>query len=431
MFSLYLQSVWSVTLELAPWLLFGLLLAGLLHVLVPPDLVRRHLGKPGWLSTFKAVALGVPLPLCSCGVIPAAIGLKKDGASDGAATGFLISTPQTGLDSISVAAAFLGWPFALYKVASALVTGMLGGVLVDLTAPKNVAAPALPATPATLDCAPPVGLAAKGGAIVRYAIDDLLYMIWKWLLVGVLISAAITVLIPPNALQHTVFASPLVAMLATLAIALPLYVCATSSVPIAAALVQAGLPPGAALVFLMAGPASNVATIGAVYRTFGARVLAIYLAVVGGGSMVLGYAFGFILDVAKISTTLTPRHHHGMDAAWNVSTLVAWAAALVLAGLLLRFAARDAAAWWRQRQAPDALPAGAAPAANAEQVLTLGVGGMTCNGCANHARQALSAVPGVRSVAVDLAGARAEIHGTALDLPALHAAIRAAGFQVL
>ena len=129
----FFREAWGVAGVLAPWLFFGLGIAGLLHVLLPADFVRKHLGRPGWGGIVKAAALGVPLPLCSCGVIPAAVGLKKDGASDGAAVSFLISTPQTGVDSVMVCAAFLGWPFAVFKIVSALVTGVVGGLLVDVT----------------------------------------------------------------------------------------------------------------------------------------------------------------------------------------------------------------------------------------------------------------------------------------------------------
>ncbi len=116
----YLENAWDVTLELAPWLLLGVVIAGILHVFMPQDFVRTHLGHSRFSHVVKACLFGVPMPLCSCGVIPAAAGLKKEGASNGATVGFLISTPQTGVDSFAVSAALLGWPFALVKVVAAL-----------------------------------------------------------------------------------------------------------------------------------------------------------------------------------------------------------------------------------------------------------------------------------------------------------------------
>ena len=136
----FVEAIWDVMTELSPWLLLGATVAGLLHVILPPDFVRRSLR--GRAGTLKAVLLGVPLPLCSCGVIPAGLGLKKDGASNGAAVGFLISTPQTGVDSIFVSASFLGWPFAVFKVASAFVLGLIGGAATDAVDPGEGAADA-------------------------------------------------------------------------------------------------------------------------------------------------------------------------------------------------------------------------------------------------------------------------------------------------
>ena len=139
-----LNAIWSILLDLAPWLLLGAGVASALHIWLPPGLLQRHLS--GYAGVAKAVALGVPMPLCSCGVIPAGLGLKKDGASDGAALGFLISTPQTGVDSILVSASFLGWPFALFKVGAATVTGLVGGWLVESTGagPSTAMAPRRP-----------------------------------------------------------------------------------------------------------------------------------------------------------------------------------------------------------------------------------------------------------------------------------------------
>ena len=186
----FLTSLWDIMLALAPWLILGAALSGLIHVLLPSDFVRRHLTGRG--SVVKAVMLGVPLPLCSCGVIPAGLGLKKDGASDGAAVGFLISTPQTGVDSVLVAAAFLGWPFAIFKLVAAAATGLLGGVLTEHLGGQRH----------ELDgAADPSDSHARAGIAAGVAhADDLIQSIWGWLAVGVVVSAAITTFLPANAL---------------------------------------------------------------------------------------------------------------------------------------------------------------------------------------------------------------------------------------
>ncbi len=273
-----LDAVWQVWLQLSPWLLLGAAAAGALHVLLPRDFAWRQFR--GYGGVAKAVALGVPLPLCSCGVIPAALGLKKDGASDGAAVGFLISTPQTGVDSLLVSASFLGWPFTVFKCLSALVMGLTGGAVTESLHTEAKGIEGFEDAPAPQST---VGFFEHMVDVIR--------PIWKWIVFGVVASAAITVWIPPGAIAGWSNIHPAVSGLAALAIALPLYVCATASVPIAAALIAQGMPTGAALVFLMAGPATNIATIGAVKRAFGGRVLAVYLATVVLGSVGLAYVY--------------------------------------------------------------------------------------------------------------------------------------------
>jgi len=394
-----LIATWDILLELAPWLLLGMAVAGLLHAVVPGDLIQRHLrGRAGVL---KAVALGVPLPLCSCGVIPAGLGLKKDGASDGASVGFLIATPQTGVDSIFVSASFLGWPFALFKVVSALVTGLVGGWLTDAATRRSEPAEGAPA------CA----TEATGG--VRGAVEhalDILSGIWRWLVFGVLVSAALNVYLPDGSLASLATIGALGTAMAVLAVSVPLYVCATASVPIAAALVAGGMPTGAALIFLMAGPATNVATLGAVYRGLGGRALAIYLSTIIAGSIGFGLAFDFLLETG---TTAAMAHHE--HATWW-----AMASAVVLLALLGGFALRDTRrglrGWLAGRHTGGSR-------------LEVGVAGMNCNNCVNKLTGALEQQDGVESVRVDLNPGRAVVHGD-IDLQRVQKAIREAGFQV-
>ncbi len=328
----FFHEAWAVAGALAPWLFLGLGIAGLLHVLLPPDFIRRHLGRPGWGGVVKAAAFGVPLPLCSCGVVPAAMGLKRDGASDGASVAFLISTPQTGVDSVTVSAAFLGWPFAMFKVVAALVTGVFGGLLTDAV---HKGLPGAQPAPADSRAASGGGVKDRLREFWHFTAGELLGGIWRWLLAGVLVSALVGVLFPKDALANAAWAHGFTGMLVMLLIALPMYVCATASVPIAAALVHAGLPPGAALVFLMAGPASNAATIGAVWRTFGPRVTAVYLGVIAVASLGLGQAFNFlVVKIPAAPAAAGPCCENGGMAAGHV-----WAA--LLAAAFLAYAVRD------------------------------------------------------------------------------------------
>lgn len=399
---MFFWAAWDVLVQLAPWMLLGTVIAGLVHVLLPPGFIHRRLQGPG--GVLKAVGIGVPLPLCSCGVIPAGIGLKKDGASDGACIGFLISTPQTGVDSILVSGSFLGWPFALFKVVVAAVTGIAGGWLVDALAGHGNG------ETETLAAGGPANRRRGVRELVAHGLD-IIRSVWLWLAFGILASAAINVFVPPEFLSGLGSLGILPSALAALAISIPLYVCATASVPIAAALVAGGLPTGAALVFLIAGPATNVATMGAVYRRFGGRVLAVYL-----GTIIAGSVLGAVAFEALLSGTVpqaAAAHEHHMHPWW------ARASGLVLLGLSAWFAAADARNWWRRRAAGIAAP---------QPEFRVAVHGMRCANCVAHVERALQKLAGVESCAVRLEPGEAVIRGE-VDEARVRQTIRDAGYQ--
>lgn len=416
----FLQATWSVLAELAPWLLFGALLAALLHVLLPRNLIRRQLS--GYGGAVKAVVLGVPLPLCSCGVIPAGIGLKRTGASNGSAMGFLISTPQTGVDSILVSATFLGWPFALFKVAAAAVTGIAGGWWVE--AMKDDGAPVEDAAPEEPGGGEASGEGRIGGTVLAKLsamVDhggELLQSIWRWVAVGILVSAAIEVLLPQQAWLDLAALGTFGAAAAALVISLPLYVCATASVPIAAALVANGLPLGAALVFLMAGPATNVATVGAVYRGFGRKVTAAYLTIVIVGS--LGFAVLFETLIGGAAPRAGHAHEHAVP--W-------WAAisAILLVLMFGWFGLQEFRRWRRNARADRWSTEQAAAGEPGDRAVEIAVTGMTCGNCADAVESALLAAPGVQAARVDLTGGTATVWGAAAA-STLREAVQDAGF---
>lgn len=332
----YGGNVWAVLLELAPWLLLGCLVAGILHVWIPPGTIRRQLGRPGFGSIFKAALAGVPMPLCSCGVIPAGIGLYKEGANRGASVSFLVATPQTAVDTTFVSYSFLGWPFALFKLLSSFLTGLLAGGIAEKWGGHEVHPVEQPTTEhqAGEDVAPPryATWRARLIGVWDFGINSLLGMVWKWIVIGVVVSAALTTFIPPDFFGDSVYVSGFSGLVVALFISLPMYACSTASVPIAAGLVHAGLPPGAALVYLVAGPATNVATIGAIFRVFGGRVTGIYLGVIIVGSLVFGYFFDFLVDMTAMRIHDHAHHEHGNP--------LAAVAAIFLVILLVRFAWR-------------------------------------------------------------------------------------------
>lgn len=364
----YPGELWTVMVDLSPSLMLGLLIAGALHVFLPRGLVRRRLSGSRFRNVAEAVALGVPMTLCSCGVVPTALGLRRQGASKGATTGFLISTPQVGADSIAVSASFLGWPFALFKVLAATVTGMIGGLLVNATEPRQVLASS---------SEQPAEEAPRGNRLVelvRYAIFDLLASFDRWLVVGVLVSAAITVAIPQGYLDDVGWVQGIGGMLLVLALALPMYVCSTASVPIAASLIAAGMPAGSALVFLMAGPATNAATIGAVWQNLGTRILVIYLSVVAVFSVAFGLLFDFVIG-GPGSAVDAHAHRHGTDWLGSFS-------ALLLGGLVLFLVGRRIVGRFAMSEVPgDPLAESAPPP---QSCCCHGVAGEAPPGCGAH-----------------------------------------------
>jgi len=405
--SLFAHNIWMVLVELAPWLLLGAGVSGILHIALPAGFVQRQLS--GRSGVVKAVALGVPMPLCSCGVIPTGIGLQKDGASDGAAVGFITATPQTGVDSILVSASFLGWPFALAKVVAALVTGVASGWATDAFggAPGE-------AEVADDDASCAIDHDRSFRALLDHAID-LVRMIWGWLAVGVLISAALSTWLPADAFSGIAASSMIVAFGVVLLASVPLYVCATASVPIAAALVAAGMPTGAAMVFLMAGPATNVATLGAVYRAFGGRTLAIYLSTLVIGSV----AFGLGYEALFGALTLGAVHDHAHAAPWWGTV-----SAVLLVGMLAWFAGEDIKAWSQRRAMESDMTNEKTPAP-----IEVGVGGMTCGGCSGRLERLLQNEPGVSSASVSLEEAKARVIGE-VKLARVQEIVQNAGFEV-
>lgn len=397
-----LQALWQTTLAFAPFLILGAALSGLLHVVLPADWLRTHL--TGRLGVLKAVIFGIPLPLCSCGVIPAGVGLRRDGASRGASVGFLISTPQTGVDSILVSASMLGGAFAAFKVFAALVTGLVGGLLTDRLVGEDVQEAEAPLVE-------PMSNTTKTLAAAFEHALTVLQSIWRWLLFGIVASACLDYFVPPSVWSTVAGYGKLLTMLSALVISLPLYVCATASVPIAAALVAGGLPAGAALVFLMAGPATNVATLGAIHRALGGRTLAIYVATVVIGSLGLGYAFDSVIPSARHMS-----HQHSTDSILELG------AGIVLLALMAYFAWSEVRGAWQARQFSRT-------ATGEDGVLIeLGLQGMTCQGCVRKLQGVLSADDRVAEAVVSLEPQRVQVRGQ-LARSDVQDLIRSAGYQ--
>ncbi|HEA17089.1 MAG TPA: permease [Pseudoalteromonas prydzensis] len=423
-----LNNFWQLFLLSAPWLMLGLLIAGLLNVYLPANFLNKHLGKEGFWTTVKAALIGAPMPLCSCGVIPAAIGLRRAGASKSATTAFLVSTPETGVDSVSVSYVLLGPFMAIIRPIAAICSAIVAGVLVgrdtekpqaksttgseaktSCCAPKSAEPEAKtsccapkPAAPEakTSCCAPkPAGPEAKTSCCapkpaepeaktsccapksaapevktsccapkpaapeaktsccdtpsaasqsqwqkmqqaVSFSCNKLLSDTMVWLMIGLFFAALVQTYVPESFL--TQWGSGIFAMLVVILISIPMYICATASTPIAAGLLLSGVSPGAVLVFMLAGPATNIATLGVVANELGKRAVAAYLTGVIGVALI----FGFLTDylVTEFGFVVTPLlgEEHEVLPHW-----LSFICGVILIALMLRLVAK---AWQVKRK---------------------------------------------------------------------------------
>jgi len=307
------------------WLIFGFFIAGLLQAFVKKELLAKHLGRPGVGSVFKASLIGVPLPLCSCSVIPAAASLRESGASKGASAAFAVSTPEIDVPAFSLTWALLGPIMAAARVIAAGVSAILVGIMIDATdrpdsqPPKSAPNPTSAAAPAAPCCsghADPSDGALLGSRIktaLRYGFITLPQDLAMWLLIGLFISAAVSAFVPSSWLAGSA-GTGLPAMLAALALGLVIYICATGSTPMAAALVAKGLGPGAALVFLLAGPATNPATMAWILKDLGSRALVVYLTTIGVIAIASGLALEWVLNGTSLTGHLVAGHEHASTA---------------------------------------------------------------------------------------------------------------------
>ncbi len=333
-----LSEFWGVLSEMAPYLLFGFLVAGILSRFLSAATVERHLGGRGLRPVVKAAFLGVPLPLCSCSVLPVAASLRKHGASRGSTAAFLLSTPQTGLDSVFVTYSLLGFAFALFTPFATFATGLVGGLLVDRFGNGPNEGRLEEAKPCVDDCCVARNGAGKWARAFRHGFITLPRDIGKELLVGLVIAAAITAAVPDD-LFAGALGPGLPQMLLMMAVGIPVYVCATASIPIAAALILKGITPGAALVFLMTGPATNAAALAALRKLLGTRSMILYLVSLAGMALLCGLLLDAVFRVAGIPAV---QHPHEMIPPWLKTAAAVALLAVLFHALLPRRTNRSA-----------------------------------------------------------------------------------------
>jgi uncharacterized membrane protein YraQ (UPF0718 family) len=315
---------WDTVAEMSPYLLFGFFVAGLLSVLISQRLIEKHLGGRGVWPLLKASLFGIPLPLCSCGVIPVSMSLHKHGASKGATVSFLLSTPQTGVDSIFVTLSLLGPVFAVFRPVMALVTGIVGGGLVDVF-DRGAEGDSQAPPKYSDDFGADKNNFSKVVSGLKYGFVTLPRDIGKAMLGGLVVAAAISAVVPDGFFAEKL-GTGIFAMIVVMLLGIPVYVCATASVPVAAALILKGLTPGAALVFLMTGPATNAAAFVTIWKVLGRRTAVLYLLTVAGCAL----AGGVLLDHIAYGVDFEIAARPG----WMLPAIVRYASAVVLLGVL-------------------------------------------------------------------------------------------------
>ena len=407
----------GLSLEMAPYLLLGFLFAGILYVWFPRKKVYKYLGKPNTASVINASLIGIPLPLCSCGVIPTGISFYNSGASKGSSTSFLISTPQTGVDSILVTYSLLGLPMAIIRPIIALFTGVFGGFLTNF-----------------FDADRKKGERQKDEVIeennidrslfgmLRYGFVEFMEDIAKWLVIGLHLAALIEILVPETFFTAYV-GNEYLEMVLILVAAIPLYVCATGSVPIAAILMLKGLSPGAAIVFLMAGPATNAATMTVIGKVFGRKSLFIYLFSIITGALFFGILVNEFLPrewfLNAIKTIHGGEHAHDILPGWLHTGSGIVLGLLVLNALLRKY---FPGVFKPQKKKTTVIP----PSMKNYEII---VTGMTCNHCKATVEENLGKIDGIDMVEADFNKKRVKLSGEDFDLEKVREKIESLGYN--
>ena len=316
-----LSIFWDLVIESAPWLLVGYLLAGVIKQVIPSSWVEKQLSKPGFLSIVKGAVIGAPLPLCSCGVIPTALAVRKAGASKGATSSFLVATPETGVDSISFSYAVLGPIFAIARPVGALTSAVVAGLLVNTfdgeDEVKEMASSCSKCSSASDETsqAEQASLSAKLVSAVKYGYGRMISDTAKWLAIGLVAATVITAVVPQSFFLQ--WGNGLMAMIIMVIVGLPMYICATASTPVAASLLFAGISPGAALVFMLTSPATNIATMGVIKEQLGLRSLSAYLVGVIGTAIVCGLALNSLYAAFGWPLQLSMAEHGESYPLWR------------------------------------------------------------------------------------------------------------------
>ncbi len=376
-----IRESWYLFMKMSPYLLAGFVVAGFLNFFLKRDVIFRHLGKPGLFSVLKAVLFGVPLPLCSCGVIPPAATLYKSGASRGSVVAFLISTPTTGIDSIFATYGLLGGVFMIFRLAASVFIGLIAGFIVDIFPQKEQISKKEVQEDFYCEESTLIGN-------LKYAFTELYASVAKWIFWGVLIGGFISFFVPDDFFSGKI-GNRNFEYIFMLVVGVPLYVCATGSIPIAASLIAKGMSPGAGLIFLITGPATNTVTMLFAGKTLGKRSFIVYIITVVSGSLVAG----FILDMLLVNyhINLTESFHKHSDFS-----VISYLASFILIVFGIKpFFHSVRAKFSKQGNCFD-----------------LVVPDISCNSCAERIKNKIGSMEGITGVSVDVKKKKVRICST-------------------
>ena len=415
----YFLELFELTNEMSPYLLLGFFFAGILHVFFKKEQIAKYMGGSKIKSAIYATLIGIPLPLCSCGVIPTGISFYKNGASKGSTVSFLISTPQTGVDSILVTYSLLGLPFAIIRPIIALISGVFGGIFTNLytrseaqDSPENLSR--------VIDTKTEENILSR---FFNYAFVEFLQDISKWLIIGLMLAAFISLVLPDDFFTSYINNS-LLSMGIVLLASIPLYVCATGSVPIAAVLLMKGLSPGAALVFLMAGPATNAATITVLGKVMGKKALTGYLVSIISFALLFGFFIDYFLPREWFTSFITMGHsehsEHGLPYWFQISSTVVLVL-LIINGYYKKYGSglfsKKLNAEIENNKTDKAL------------YTYVKVEGMTCNHCKANVENGLNALKGIDVEAIDLKKSTVKIKGVNIDHKLVKDTVESLGYS--
>ena len=417
--------------EMSPFLLLGFLIAGIMHAFIPNRLYTKYLSGKSFRSVVNAALFGIPLPLCSCGVIPTAMSLRREGASKGAVSSFMIATPQTGVDSIFATYSLMGLPFAVVRPIAALMTALLGGGFVNLfdheTEPQEEQANV------SRDYSEQrhQSFFQRIAAALRFGFVEMMEDIGKWLVIGLLVAGLITVFVP-NEFFAVFKDNTFLSMLLVLCISIPMYVCATGSIPIAVVLMMKGLTPGSALVLLMAGPACNVASMLVIGKVLGRKTLVLYLISIILGAILFGVGIDYLLPREWFTSSLIGSQAccHEETSWWH------WASTILLALLLLnvlrmKFCHQQTCSCGHHHHHDCSCEH------HHEEICELDsqyaefiVSGMNCNHCRTTVEKNVRSIPGITHVSVDLQTGRMVVGGDNISEEKLRETVESIGFTL-